>query len=55
MLDICNHGGMHSYMWTSEGLRQGAYVYKGNLTNHALGERFNIAAKEIDFLFGGNL
>jgi alanine dehydrogenase len=55
MLEICNHGGMHSYMWTSEGLRQGAYVYKGNLTNHALGERFNIAAKEIDFLFGGNL
>ena len=55
MLEIGEESGIYNYLWGSEGLRQGVYVYKGNLTNHSLGERFNIPAKEIDFLFSGNV
>lgn len=55
MIEIGNEGGIYNYLWSSSGLRQGVYVYKGNLTNHTLGERFNISSKEIDFLFSGNV
>ncbi|MFT7591966.1 MAG: alanine dehydrogenase [bacterium] len=55
MLEIGNEGGIYNYLWASDGLRKGAYIYKGHLTNHSLGERFNIPSKEIDFLFSGNV
>jgi alanine dehydrogenase len=55
MIEIGKEGGFYNYLWADNGLRKGVYVYKGNLTNHALGERFNIQSKEIDFLFSGNV
>ena len=54
VVEIGQEGGFYEYLWRTSGLRQGVYVYKGNLTNHTLGERFGIKSKEIDFLFQGN-
>lgn len=54
VIEIGREGGFYNYLWGENGLRKGVYVYKGNLTNHTFGERFNIQSKEIDFLFAGN-
>jgi alanine dehydrogenase len=48
-------GGFNEYLWAKKGIRKGVYIYKGNLTNTQIGERFRIQPKEIDFLIAGNI
>lgn len=55
LIDIGQEGGFHEYIWAHRKIRQGVYIYKGNLTNRMLGERFQLSYKEIDFLIAGNL
>ena len=50
---IADDGGIDSCLAQHSGLRLGTYIYKGNLTNSVLGERYNLAAKEIEFLLAG--
>ncbi|MCB0734970.1 MAG: alanine dehydrogenase, partial [Bacteroidetes bacterium] len=54
LIEVAEAGGLHPYLWQNDGLREGVYMYKGNLTNHALGDRFGLISKEIDFLIAGN-
>ncbi|MFY0643359.1 MAG: alanine dehydrogenase [Bacteroidia bacterium] len=50
---IADEGGIDSCLTQHSGLRLGTYIYKGKLTNPMLGERYGIAAKEIEFLLAG--
>ena len=50
---IAEEGGIDACLSQHSGLRQGTYIYKGKLTNAVLGERYGIAAKEIEFLLAG--
>lgn len=54
MIEVGNEGGFYNHLWASAGTRKGVYIYKGSLTNYALGQQFDIKSKEIDFLFSGN-
>jgi alanine dehydrogenase len=53
LLEMSERGGLHSYLYDDEGFRSGAVIYKGFLTNHSIGERFNMTVKEIAFLLAG--
>jgi alanine dehydrogenase len=55
LLEMGEEGGFSEYLWSKKGIRKGVYIYKGNLTNNQLASRFNMNAKEIDFLIAGNL
>ncbi len=50
LLAIGENGGPDQYIKSSKGFRKGVYIYQGILTNHAIGNLFNIAAKDIDLL-----
>jgi alanine dehydrogenase len=50
LLSISDDGGVNNYIKTSKGFRKGVYIYHGILTNHDIGNLFNIPAKEIDLL-----
>ncbi len=55
LLKIGEFGGIKNYLWEKVGVRQGVYIYKGNLTHKFLGERFNLSAKEIDLLIAAHI
>jgi alanine dehydrogenase len=55
LLDIADYGGIKNYLWDREGVRHGVYIYKGNLTNKHISERFHIPYKEIDLLIAAHL
>jgi alanine dehydrogenase len=55
LLDMGDAGGIKNYLWEREGVRHGVYIYKGNLTNKHIGERFGMAHKEIDLLIAAHL
>ena len=55
LVDIGEYGGVKNYLWDKEGVRHGVYIYKGNLTNNHLGERFGIPYKEIDLLIAAHI
>ncbi|TNE78197.1 MAG: alanine dehydrogenase [Bacteroidetes bacterium] len=55
MLDIAEVGGFKNYFWESSIIRNGVYVYKGNLVKRHIGERFNMKFKDIDLLIGAHL
>lgn len=55
LLEMGENGGFNELLWAKKGLRKGVYIYRGNLTNTNLGERFKIQSKEIDFLIAGAL
>jgi len=55
LLDVAESGGIKNYLWEKENVRQGAYVYKGHLTNKHLSERFALPYKEIDLLIAAHL
>lgn len=55
LLDIGEYGGIKNYLWDRDGVRRGVYIYKGNLTNKHISERFNIAYKEIDLLIAAHI
>ena len=48
-------GGFREYIWEKGGLRQGVYIYKGNLTNKHIASRFNTICKDIDLLIAAHL
>jgi alanine dehydrogenase len=55
LLDMGVERGFNEYIWAHRQIREGIYIYKGNLTNAQLGERFQMNHKEIDFLIAGNI
>jgi len=55
LIDIADAGGFKNYFWDSSIIRNGVYVYKGNLVKRHIGERFNMKYKDIDLLIGAHL
>lgn len=55
LADIGFFGGIKNYIWEHEGVRHGTYIYKGNLTNKHIAERFKIPYKELDLLIAAQL
>ena len=55
LVDIGDYGGVKNYLWDKEGVRHGVYIYKGNLTNKHIGERFHMPYKEIDLLIAAHI
>ena len=53
LLQIAKDGGIEECLRNHEGLREGAYIYKGKLTNGVLAEKFNLPVREIEFLLAG--
>lgn len=50
IISIGEIGGIQNYIKNSKGFRRGIYIYNGILTNHDLGEKLNLQAKDIDLL-----
>jgi len=55
LLDMGECGGIKNYLWDREGVRRGVYIYKGNLTNMHISERFHLPCKDIDLLIAAHL
>lgn len=55
LLDIAEVGGFKNYFWESSIIRNGVYIYKGNLVKRHIGERFNMKFRDIDLLIGAHL
>lgn len=55
LVDVGHVGGIKNYLWDKTGVRHGTYIYKGNLTNKFIGERFKIPHKEIDLLIAAHI
>jgi len=55
LLDVAEMGGFQNYFWESNVIRNGVYIYKGNLVKRHIGERFNLKFKDIDLLIGAHL
>ncbi|MBI1222860.1 MAG: alanine dehydrogenase [Bacteroidetes bacterium] len=55
LLDIADSGGFKNYFWENMIIRNGVYIYKGNLVKRHIGERFNLKYKDIDLLVGAHL
>ncbi len=50
IISIGECGGIQNYIKISKGFRKGIYIYNGIMTNHDLGTKLNIPAKDIDLL-----
>lgn len=50
LLDIGDHGSLKDLIWAKSGMRDSVYIYKGQLTNKYIGERFSIPCKDLDLL-----
>jgi alanine dehydrogenase len=48
--NIADSGGMTQVLKNDTGLRNGAYLYNGILTNQTLGQKFGILSKDLDLL-----
>ena len=48
-------GGMKNLMFDDAGIRNGIYLYKGNLTNEHLSERFKLKISNLDLLFSADI
>lgn len=48
--DMSNYGGFHNLIKIARGFRHGVYIYKGNLVNEALANRFGMKYKDLDLL-----
>ncbi len=55
LMNIADSGSFHKLIWERPGVRQGIYVYKGQLTNRFVAQRFNMQSKDIDLLIGAHL
>ncbi|HUX57708.1 MAG TPA: alanine dehydrogenase [Bacteroidales bacterium] len=47
---MADAGGITQLLKNDQGVRNGAYLYKGMLTNETLGQKFGIISKELDLL-----
>ncbi len=50
LLEALKYRDFDDYLYSSFGTRNGAYLYKGKLTNQFLGKRFNIKTTNLDLL-----
>lgn len=50
LISVGEMGGIEHYIKHSKGFRKGVYIYNGILTNHDLGEKFNLPSKDIELL-----
>ena len=50
LLDMGEHGSLKDLIWAKSGMRDAVYIYKGQLTNKHIGERFSIPCKDLDLL-----
>ena len=48
LVEASRHGGMESYLRQNIGLRNGAYMFKGCLTNEYLGKKFSMKSMDIN-------
>lgn len=48
--NMADAGGITQYLKNDPGLRKGAYLYNGILTNETLGQKFGILSKDLDLL-----
>lgn len=55
LIRMSESGGFQNYIWENAGARAGVYIYKGNLTNKHIGNRFNIYHKDIDLLIAAHI
>jgi alanine dehydrogenase len=51
--EIADEGGIEECLRKHEGLRSGAYIYNGKLTNDILSNKFDLPKSEIEFLLAG--
>ncbi len=51
LLNIAEKGGVDELLYRNKNVRQGLYLYKGNLTNKPIGEWFDLPYTEGDLLF----
>jgi len=47
---LADSGGITHLLKNDPGLRHGAYLYNGNLTNETLGQKFGVLSKDLDLL-----
>jgi len=53
MLDeMANMGGFSEFLKNKPGIRKGTYLYRGNLTNKNLSDKFGLKYHDIDLLAG---
>jgi alanine dehydrogenase len=50
LLDAADSSSFEQVIYERSGLRHGVYLYKGSLTNHHIGKRFNIKSTDLDLL-----
>ena len=50
LIEMSEAGGLESKLRSDTGLRHGAYIYNGILTNEYIGKVFNLPSKDIDLL-----
>jgi alanine dehydrogenase len=50
ILDMGSHGGVDNLLKADHGVRQGAYIYNGTLTNLFISKQFNLPFQDIDLL-----
>lgn len=48
--NMADSGGITQLLKNNQGLRNGAYLYNGMLTNETLGQKFGIISKDLDLL-----
>jgi alanine dehydrogenase len=48
--NIADAGSMTHLLKNDHGLRSGAYLYNGILTNETLGQKFGVLSKDLDLL-----
>ncbi len=48
--EIHQHGGINEVLFTNEHFRAGVYIYRGSLTNAAIGKKYNMRYKELSLL-----
>ncbi|MFN4082535.1 MAG: alanine dehydrogenase [Bacteroidia bacterium] len=54
LLDISQSQSFSEFLFANPSIRQGVYLYKGNLTNKHLGRRLNIYNKDLDLLLAAH-
>ncbi len=55
LLKIAESSSISSFLLTHPEVRNGVYIYKGNLTNQHLGKRLSIYQKDIDLLLAAHV
>ncbi|MCY4780995.1 alanine dehydrogenase [Sphingobacterium sp. UT-1RO-CII-1] len=54
LLQIGEHGGINSMIWSDKGIRNAIYLYQGMLTNKDMGEFFGLPVKDLNLIIVAN-